>query len=111
MFTRKRQRKPPKGGYKSPMQRLVKRAQEDLKARGSVSVPLKPWLDAASLYLTLQAACRTVLPYQTPEWFLGETLRDQGWAWRIQGENLELDLPGWTPPPPHIVVVQPSLFD
>jgi hypothetical protein len=65
MFTR-RQRKVPKGGNQSPTKLLLDRARVQLQAAGQVRMPAKPWLDAASLYLSLQRLCRAVGEDETP---------------------------------------------
>ncbi len=83
----RRQRKAPKSGYRSPTMVLLAQARVQLQAVGQVRVPAKPWLDAASLYLTLQRSCRAVGEEETPVIQVEQSLGNEGWAWRWEGED------------------------
>ncbi len=107
----RRQRKAPKGGYRSPTTVLLAQARVQLQAVGQVRVPAKSWLDAASLYLTLQRSCRAVGEDETPVIQVEHCLGNEGWAWRWEGDDLVIDLPGWVQPAPVILAIQPGLFD
>ena len=110
MFAR-RQRKPPKGRYQSPLQLLLKAAQEGADAAGVVRMPAEAWLRAADLYLSLQRSCRPVPEDLTATAVVEEMMRDIGLTAQWESGDLVLGRPGWTPPPPRIVAVQPGLFD
>ncbi|MCM2250335.1 MAG: hypothetical protein NDI58_07235 [Geothrix sp.] len=110
MFAR-RQRKPPKGGYQSPLQLLLKAAQEGAEAAGVVRMPAAAWLRAAELYLSLQRSCRPVPEDLTAAAVVEEMLRDAGLTAQWEGDDLVLGRPGWTTPPPRTVAVQPGLFE
>ncbi|WP_243320439.1 hypothetical protein [Geothrix sp. SG200] len=110
MFTR-RQRKPPKGGHRSELVRLMDEAKAGLEAHGTVRMEARRWVEAANLYLTLQRCCRAVGPEETPPWLVEHLVAEFGWVPRWEDEALVLELPGWKAPAPWIVAVQPSLFD
>ena len=110
MFTR-RQRKPPKGGHKPQLQILLHQALVQANKMGNVRTPAAPWLADADLYLTLQRSCRFVEENETPARIVEERLAAVGLVWLWEGSDLVLEVPGWTPPLPVIVAVQPGLFD
>ena len=96
--------------YRSGLDRLVEAAAAELAAQGRLQVPAAPWLAAATVYIRTVQGCgweRDTLPAQLVERSLGA----RGWAWRWEGEELVIEVPGWRPPPPRIVAVQPGLFD
>jgi hypothetical protein len=47
----------------------------------------------------------------TPQEAVEVSFRALGWAWRWEGADLVLELPGWVQPAPVIVAIQPGLFD
>lgn len=111
MFTR-RQRKPPKGGYQSPLMVLMKAAQEATAKAGVARMPADAWIRAAEHYLTLQRCCQAVPETVTAAGVVDEMLELAGFTRRWEGADLVIELPGWAPPPPPSkVAVQPRLFD
>ena len=74
-------------------------------------MPAAAWLRAAELYLSLQRSCRPVPEDLTAAAVVEEMLRDAGLTAQWEDDDLVLGRPGWTPPPPRTVAVQPGLFD
>ena len=55
MFTRRRQRKVPRGGHQPPLQFLIDQAEIRLAGVGVTREPSGPWIAAADLWLKLQS--------------------------------------------------------
>ncbi len=95
--------------YRNPLSRLADEMAAQLAERGQVRSAAAPWLAAAAAIITNARGCgweRDTTPPQMVE----RVLQPLGWVWRWEGEELVIELPGWTPPPPRVVAVQPSLF-
>lgn len=96
--------------FVNPTNVLLERAGKDLEAHGSLRCPAAPWLEAGHFALVTAQRCG---------WERGSTavqmverrMEQEGWAWRWEGDDLVLELPGWAPPAPRIVAIQPGLFD
>ena len=111
MFTRRRQRKVPRGGHQTPLQLRVDHAEIHVKGTGTMRELAGPWIGGAELWLKLQSNCRTLGPKETPEAVVEERLATRGLRCRWEGDDLVVELPGWSPPQPAIVAIQPGLFD
>jgi len=111
MFTRRRQHKVPSGGYRSPLHLLIDHAEIQVKVMGIMREPGAPWIAGAELWLKLQSSCRPLGPHETPEVVVEERLANRGLRCRWEGDDLVVELPGWTPSAPIIVAIQPGLFD
>ncbi len=109
MFTR-RQHKAPKGPRQDAITVLMDQAAVDLAAHGVVRCPAAPWVAATRVLLVTRHSCGWDLD-QTPTSLLEPMLLARGWAWRWEGSDLVLTLPGWVQPAPVLVPVQPGLFD
>jgi hypothetical protein len=109
MFTR-RQRKPPKGGHQSALQALVHRALANAQQAGTRRTLAGPWLAAARVLLVTRQSCGWDLATTERDLIEGH-LRTAGLTCRWEGEGLVIELPGWFPPVPVVVAVQPNLFE
>jgi hypothetical protein len=92
------------------LDRLLQAASEGLTAQGSIKESGGAWLAAALAYIRTVQGCGWERD-TTPTELVERCLVAKGWGWRWEGEDLELKLAGWEPPPPRLVAVQPSLFD
>jgi hypothetical protein len=110
MFTRRRQRKVPKVPRRGGLTLLFDQAAMELAAQGTARCPAGPWLAAARVFLNIRHTCGWDLS-TTPEEFLAPMLAQRGWSWRWEGDDLVMVLPGWIPPAPVIMAIQPGLFD
>lgn len=108
MYRNQRRRRPPKVRLET-VDELVAEARQTLTEAGRAAYPAERWL----------SPCRLLTPYCLPraedydrvalEIFVAAMLA-QGWAWRREGDELVLEVPGWQPPAPREVAVQPGLF-
>ncbi len=110
MFNRRRLRKVPAGGHKSPLQLLIDQVEIRVTGVGMLREPSEPWIAAADLYLKLQSLCRPLGPGEIPEAVVTERLTARGFHCHWEAGELVVELPGWTAPPPKVVPIQPSLF-
>jgi hypothetical protein len=105
----RRSRRPPTPP-KSALTVLLDRAGVDLAAKGAVRAPAAPWLAAATVLLRTRNSCGWNAQ-DTPVTLLEPFLAHQGWAWKWDGDELVLELPGWVQSAPVILAIQPGLFD
>jgi len=110
MFTKRKQRKAPKGGHKPGVMALLEQAAVELAAKGKVRVPASPWLKEANILLSIRKGCGWNRE-DTPTTMVEERLRYLNWTWRWEGEDLVLELPAWEAPAARIVAIQPRLLD
>jgi hypothetical protein len=108
MFTR-RQHKPPKV-HLEHLEDLIVEAQTAVTATGVATFSAVRWLTPGRLLV--QMTFGSWQEYTPPAMvIIGERLATVGLTCRWEGEELVIEWPGWTPPPPRIVEIQPSLFD
>lgn len=96
--------------FVNPTTALIEQVSRVLADRGALRCPAAPWLNAGHCALTTAQSCgweRGTTALQMVERRLATT----GWAWRWEGDDLVLELPGWVPPAPGIVAIQPGLFE
>ncbi len=89
---------------------LVDQAAIEAAVHGSARCPAGPCLAAARVLLVTRQSWGWDLSTSSQEVVEGK-LRAVGLTWAWEAEDLVLEIPGWTPPPPVIVMVQPGLFE
>jgi hypothetical protein len=90
---------------------LVGRAAQDLVAVDTLRIDPEPRLAATRVDLRLRPNCRPLAPHETERWVVEMHVAGAGLTCQWEGEDLVLALPGWTPPAPVIVAMQPGLFE
>ena len=104
----RRRTRPPKSGYRSPLDLLVDELVPQLKARGHVIAPAAPWLSAGQHLQRTHAACGWGLGSETAQGLVMERIVARGWLCIWSENALVVAQPGWVPPAP--VAVQQGLF-
>ena len=108
MFAR-RQHKPPKV-HLERLEDLIIEAQAAVRQTGIATFPAGRWLIPGRLLVQMSFA--TAAEYVPPAMtIIAERLAAVGLACRWEWDDLVVELPGWTPPPPSLVAIQPGLFD
>lgn len=85
-------------------------AAAELALKGTLRGPAAPWLRESEVLLCTRRSCGWNRN-DTPESMLEGQIQHRGWAWRWEGEDLVLELPGWAPPVSVVVVAQAGLFE
>ncbi|MCE1204681.1 MAG: hypothetical protein LWW79_08760 [Holophagaceae bacterium] len=108
-------RKVPRGGYVSPLQRLIIEAVSRVTEEGPFRTPAGPWLAAAEHYLRCQVNFRLLSAQETPEWAVTFQAGGRGLIVHFEGEDLVVvaDDQVIRPPKPvsQVAVAVPLLAD
>jgi len=89
---------------------LVAEALVAVRMKGVAKFPVGRWLTPG--HLLVRMSFGTAIEYVPPAMaIITERLAAVGLASRWEGDDLVVELPGWTPPAPAIVAIQPGLFD